>query len=198
MNKFIPIAAALAFSMPLLAEAQNAPQGGVVAATAPGQATVAEAVELQGKIKSIDKKNRSVVVVGAQGKEVVITVGEEARNFKQLRVGDLVTLTYLQALALELKKVENKPIGERVESQQLTRAKPGEKPAGAIERSVRVTAEVVAVDPKARTITLRGPKRTVDLAIEDPAQLKEIKVGNHVEALYIEAIGLEVTADKKK
>ena len=197
MNKLVNVAAAVVFSMPLLSMAQNAPQGGVVAATAPGQAAVAEAVQLQGKVKSIDKKTRTVVVVGAQGKEVSIAVGEEARNFKQLRVGDLVTLTYVQALVLELRKVDNKAVSERVESEQAVRTKAGEKPGGAIERSVRVVADVVAVDPQAKTVTLRGPKRTVELAVNDPAQLKEIKVGNQVEAVYTEAIALEVTAAKK-
>ncbi|MDP3540781.1 MAG: hypothetical protein Q8S26_18945 [Azonexus sp.] len=198
MNKKSALLAALFLSMPLLAVAQSAPQAAVVAASAPGQKAIAEAVQLQGKVKSIDKKSRSVVVVGAQGNEIFMALGEEARNFDQIRVGDLVTLTYVQALALELKKVENNGIRERVESEQAVRAKPGEKPAGAIERSVRVVANVVAVNPKAKTVTLRGAKRTVELAVDDAALLKEIKVGNQVEALYVEAVALEVTAAKKK
>lgn len=198
MKKVFTVAAALVFSMPLVSVAQNAPQGAAIAATAPGQVSVAEAVQLQGKIKSIDKKSRSVVVVGAQGNEIFMTLGEEARNFDQIRVGDLVTLTYVQALALELLKVDKNAVRERVESQQAVRAKPGEKPAGAIERSIRVVADVVAVNPKAKTVTLRGPKKTVELAVNDPAQLKEIKVGDQVEATYTEAVALEVTTAKKK
>ncbi|HSG23215.1 MAG TPA: hypothetical protein VLA64_09690 [Azonexus sp.] len=198
MKKVFTVAAALVFSMPLVSLAQNAPQGAAIAATAPGQVSVAEAVQLQGKIKSIDKKSRSVVVVGAQGNEIFMTLGEEARNFDQIRVGDLVTLTYVQALALELLKVDKNAVRERVESQHAVRAKPGEKPAGAIEHSIRVVADVVAVNPKAKTVTLRGPKKTVELAVNDPAQLKEIKVGDQVEATYTEAVALEVTTAKKK
>lgn len=198
MNKVLTVAATLIFSMPLASLAQNAPQGAAIAATAPGQAAMAEAIQLQGKIKSIDKKSRSVVIVGAQGNEISMTLGEEARNFNQLRVGDLVTLTYVQALALELRKVENKVKSERVESEEAVRSKLGEKPAGAIKRSIRVIADVVAVNPKAKTVTLRGPKQTVELAIEDPAQFKQIKVGDQVEALYTEAVALEVTAGKTK
>lgn len=198
MNKVLTVAATLIFSMPLAALAQNAPQGAAVAATAPGQAAVADGIQLQGKIKSIDKKTRSVVIVGAQGNEVFMTLGEEARNFDQLHVGDLVTLTYVQALALELRKVENKVKSERIESEETVRSKLGEKPAGAVRRSVRVIADVVAVNPKAQTVTLRGPKQTVEVAVEDPARFKEIKVGNQVEALYIEAVALEVTTGKTK
>ena len=152
---------------------------------------------IRDRVKSIDKKSRTVVIVGAEGKEVAMVVGEDARNFKQLRVGDLATLTYVQALALELLKVDNKVVSERVESEQTVRTKLGEKPGGVVQRTIRAVADVVAVDQKAETITLRGPKQTLELAVNNPAQLKEIKVGNQVEVVYVEAIGLEVTAAKK-
>jgi len=198
MNRILGVAAALIIAMPLLAQAQNAPQAGGIVATAPGQAVAAEAVQLQGKIKSIDKKNRSVVVVGAEGNEIVMQLGEEARNFKQIRVGDLVTLTYAQALVLELRKTEQKVAVQRTDSEEAVRAKKGEKPGGAVQHTVNVIADVVGVNTKARTVTLRGPQRTVELAVNDPEQLKAIKVGDQVEVVYTEAVALEVTAAKKK
>lgn len=184
----------LAFSLP--AFAQNQPQGVVVAEKAPGAGAISEAVQLQGKVKSIDKKARQVVV-GANGYEVVFTLGEEARNFNQIKVGDLVTLTYTQALALELRKTAPDGV-KRVDSENAARTKAGEKPGVAVEKTVHVMASVVAVNPKAQTITLRGPKRTVELYINDPAQLQNVKVGDFVEATYVEAVALTVTADKKK
>jgi len=198
MNKISTLLAAAILSMPLLSGAQQAPQAVVASTSSPGKGAVAEAVQLQGKVKSIDKKGRSIVVVGATGNVVLLTLGEEARNFDQIRVGDLVTLTYVQALALELRKVDNMGIRERVDSEKTVRAQPGEKPAGAVERSVRVIANVVAVNPKAQTITLRGPKRTIELVVNNPDQLKEVKVGNQVEALYTEAIALEVSAAPRR
>ena len=198
-NSHISLILAAAFAtLPLAASAQSAPQAAVLAASAPGKAAVGEVVQLQGKVKSIDKKARSVVVVGPHGNEVLLNAGEEARNFDQIRVGDLVTLTYAQALALELRKVANNGIRERVESEDAMRTKKGEKPGVAIEKTVLVIANVVAVNPKAQTVTLRGPKRTVELAVNDPAQFKEIKVGDQVEAKYVEAIAIEVTAAKGK
>ena len=185
----------LAFSLP--AFAQNQPQGVVVAEKAPGAGAITEAVQLQGKVKSIDKKALQVVVVGANGYEVVFSLGEEARNFDQIKVGDLVTLTYTQALALELKKSAGDGI-KRVDSEQAVRTKPGEKPGVAVEKTVQVTASVVGINPKAQTITLRGPKRTVELYINDPAQLQNVKIGDYVDVTYVEATALMVTAEKKK
>ncbi len=195
------ISIVLAFAVlatPVAVMAQQAPQAAVVAATAPGKAAVGEVIQLQGKVTSIDKAKRVVVVTGPQGNHINFNCGEEVRNFDQIRVGDLVTLTYAQALALELRKVANNGIRERVESEQVVRAKPGEKPGAAVENTVQVTANVVAVNPKAQTVTLRGVKRTVELAVNDPAQLKDIKVGDQVEAKYVEAVALEVTAAKRK
>ena len=78
MNKLIKVAAALVISMPLLAQAEKAPQGGAIVASAPGEAAVVQSIQVQGKVKSIDQKSRTVVIVGAQGKEVAMAVGEDA------------------------------------------------------------------------------------------------------------------------
>lgn len=195
----ISIVLAIAFlATPATLLAQQAPQAAVVTASAPGKVGIGEAIQLQGKVTSIDKANRIVVVTGPQGNKVNFNCGEEVRNFDQIRVGDLVTLTYTQALALELRKVANNGIRERVESTDSVRTKPGEKPGAAIEKTVKVIANVVAVHPKAQTVTLRGVNRTVELAVNNPAQFKEIKVGDQVEATFVEAIALEVTAAKRK
>jgi Cu/Ag efflux protein CusF len=180
-----------------LALAQNQPQGAVMLETKPGGGTAVEAIQLQGKVKSIDKTARKVVVVGPNGNEVEFVLGDEARNFDQIKKGDLVTLTYTQALALELRKVAPDGV-KRVDSENAVRAKKGEKPGVTVERTIQVTASVVVVNPGAQTVTLRGPKRTVDLFINDPAQLQNVKVGDFVEAVYVEAIALTVTEANRK
>lgn len=54
-------------------------------------------------------------------------------------------------------------------------------------------AEVTAIDAANKTVTLKGPNRSIDLAVEDPAQLANITVGDRVEATYIEAVAFQVT-----
>ncbi len=199
MKKIIlPIAAAV-LAMPYLASAQNAPQGATMVAKGPGEVAAADAIQIQGKVKSIDKQTRSVVVVGQQGKEVALTLGPQARNFDQIKVGDLVTLTYVQALALDLhKSVNGGKLGQPIVSEESVRAAPGSKPAGAIEKTVTVTANVIKVDQKSQMVTLKGPNRTVELKVKDPAVLQKIKVGDQVDATYTEAVAIEVTAAPAK
>ena len=60
-------------------------------------------------------------------------------------------------------------------------------------------ANVTAVNAKDSTVTLRGPKgNSVDLHVPDPAQLKRVKVGDQVEAVYTEAMAVAVTHQAKK
>ena len=59
-------------------------------------------------------------------------------------------------------------------------------------RQVKVIADVIAVDTDNHTVTLKGPERTVDLRVDDPAQLALIKVGDQVEGTYTEAVAIVV------
>ena len=199
MNKLITPIVATILALPLLGIAQNAPQRDVMVAKGPNGAVAAEVVQLQGKVKSIDKQSRTVVVVGEQGKEVTLPLGPEVKNFDQISVGDIVTLNYVRALALELHKSVNEgKLGQPITTEQSVRAKPGEKPAGAYEKTVNVTANVMAVNYKTQMVTLKGPNRTVELKVKDSNMLKDIKVGDQVDATFTEAVGIKVTSAPKK
>jgi hypothetical protein len=77
-------------------------------------------------------------------------------------------------------------------------AKPGERPAGAVGRQVTIVADVVDVNPAKQSITLRGPKRTVEMLVSDPAQFKLIAKGDQVEAKYTQAVAIIVEPAAKK
>lgn len=169
--------------------------GAVAAATAPGKGVVAETVKLQATITAIDKKTREVTLKGTQGDEVTVTAGPDVKNFEQMKVGDLVTVEFVRALALELKKGGGLVV-QRTEQAGAVGAKPGERPAGAMGAEVKVVADVIGVDPATQTVRLKGPKRTVDLRITDPEQFKRIAKGDQVEATYTEAVAIAVTPAK--
>ena len=196
-KKTLSLIIAAALSTPFLAIAQSPTQSVIAAAKGDGEVAVGEAIQLQGTVKSIDKQNKAVTVVGPQGNEVVITAGPEARNFDQIAIGDMVTLTYTQAVALELIPAGSGVAPGRQVTETVARAEPGQKPAGVIQTTVRILANVVAVNPKAQTVTLKGPERTVELAVKDPAVLAKVRVGQQVEAVFTEAIGLAVTPAAK-
>jgi hypothetical protein len=176
------------------AHAQQAPAPKVVEAkaVAPGKAAAAQAVEVRAIVVGIDKAGRTVDLKGPKGRVVTLAVSEEARNFDQVQLGDHVVVRYMRALSLELKKTGS-AIMERSEKSDAVVAKPGERPGAAAGRQVQVMANVVAVNAKTKTVTLKGPKgNLVDLVLEDPKQVARIKKGDQVEAIYTEAIAISV------
>lgn len=197
MKKIALISAAVLMMGTSAVMAQNKPQAVVAVETAPGVLKVAEGVQFQGKFKSVDPKTREVVIVGPNGNEFKTVLGDEVKNFNQIKVGDIVTLTHVEILVADIKKPSKVEIRERIETEKAVRAKLGDKPAAAIERQVTVVADVTAVDEKKGTITLRGATRTLDLKVKDPKVLKGVKVGTQVEATVTEIIAIEVTAPKK-
>ncbi|WP_223851717.1 hypothetical protein [Cupriavidus pauculus] len=157
----------------------------------PGQATASATATAVATITAIDAPNRRITLKTPQGRVMDMTVGPEARNFEQLRVGDKVTVSYQEALTVSLKKgageatVQEREIAER--------SQPGAKPGGTMGREVTVVAQVVAVNKDAQIVTVKGPRgQVMDLHVSDPAQMQDVKRGDRVQAVYTEAIAISV------
>lgn len=188
----IVVAALAASALP--AHAQS---GGIVAGTAPGKAAVAQTVKITAKITAIDKATRDITLEGPQGNAVTVTAGADVKNFDSLKVGDRVDLQYVEALTLELKKGGGLVVG-KTEKVDAAGGKAGAPPAGAVGRQVTIVADVVAVDPSSRVVTLKGPKQTVDLRIADPEQFRRIAKGDQVEATFTQAVAVAVEPARGK
>ena len=171
--------------------------GAVVAAKAPGAVGVAKTVNVTATITAIDAATRTVSLKGPKGNETSVVAGPEVKNFAQLKVGDAVDLTVVEALTLELKKGGGKPVAWTVK-EGAERAKAGQAPAGVVGRQISVVGDVLAVDAATGTVTVRGPQRTVELKVQDPAQLKLIAKGDQIEATFTEAVALAVTPAAKR
>jgi hypothetical protein len=192
MNRIL-VAACAAVALNI-AHAQQAPAPKAVEAkaVAPGKAAAAQAVEVRAVVVGIDKAGRTVDLKGPKGRVVTLAVSDEVKNFDQVQLGDNLVVRYMRALTLELKKTGSQ-VMERSDKADAARAKPGERPAGAVARQVHVMANVIAVNQKTKTVTLKGPKgNIVDLVMDDPKQVAMVKKGDQVEAVYTEALAISV------
>ena len=192
------LAGALAFSLCALPVfAQQAPTGAQVTASTPGKAAVAQTVKVSVGVTAIDKATRTVTLKTAKGESFDVVCGDEVKNFDQIAVGDQLVVQYVRALSLELKKSGGTAAPK--ETTDAVRAKQGEKPGGAVGRQVTVMTDVVDVNPKAKTISLKGPKgNVVVLDVQNPEQFKVVKKGDKVEAVYTEALAMSVEPAAKK
>lgn len=186
--------AAIASMSPVMA--QNKPQAIIAVDAGPGMLKALEGVQFQGKFKSVDPKTRKVVIVGPEGRELEAILGDEVKNFDKIKVGDIVTLSILKVIVSDVKVISN-GIKERAETLTYSRAQAGDKPAGIIEHQVKLVADVTAIDANKNIVTLKGPTKTVQVAVGQDI-LKGIKVGNQIEAIITQNIAVQVTAPPVK
>jgi hypothetical protein len=178
----------------LSANAQQSGTTAAVVASEPGAALVARTLEVSARVVAIDKTYRIVTLKGPKGDIFEVLAGDDVKNFDQIQLNDVVVARYVESLYLELKKTKA-GIRERRESETAERAPLGERPSAAAAREVVILADVVAVDPKNQTVTLKGPKGNImALPVSNPDQFKVVKKGDQVEATYTEAIALSVEA----
>lgn len=184
----VTVAGALSF--PVVAQ-QPAAGTAMLAASAPGKATIAQITKVSASVEAIDLKTRQVTLKGPKGRVFDLAVGPDVRNLEQVKVGDKVVVGYVEALSLTLKK-DGKELRSNTSATDGARSAAGERPAGVVAQQIEVTADVIAVDAKTQTVTLRGPKQTVDLKVPDPKQFALIKVGDQIQAVYSQAVALSV------
>lgn len=199
---------ALAFSA-LLAGCATDGKDTSPAASASGVSTVEKAaVSAQGDaaatvtitrasaiVESIDLTTRLVGLVAADGTSLVVQAGEQVRNLDQVKVGDRVTLEYFEGFAAELRPAGT-PRNEVQLTEALTRAKPGERPAGAVGDAITANVVIEFVDTVRNVVRFKGPLgKTRVIRVMKPefrAMLQNLKVGDTVAITYFEAVAVSV------
>jgi ribosomal protein L6P/L9E len=185
-----------AISLPTIAQQQPGVMTKQMASSAPGTGTLTSAVVITARVEAVDPARRTVTLKGPKGNVKTVEAGPEVRNFDQIKVGDMVVARYVESLTLTLKK-DGKELRSKGEMTDAARAKAGEKPAGIVGQQVEVTADVIAINAKTQTLTLKGPKQTVELKVPSREQFKLVKVGDQIQAVYTEALALSVEPAKK-
>lgn len=193
------IGAALAGAAAPRAQAQSSPSVKGAVTTTPGMTATAVTADLTGTVVAIDPANHTVSLKRANGEVSEFAVGDQVHNFEQIKIGDVVRAHYSRAVALELKEGAPADAGPpKVENIASPPPPAGAKPGGAVARKITATADVIAVDPASGLVKLRGPEgKEVDLNVQDPTQLKNVKKGDHVKVTYIEALAISVEEPAK-
>jgi hypothetical protein len=165
--------------------------------TAAAQGPVYESVPVTrtATIQSIDKTTRVITLKGEKGSDIEVTVPPQMEGFNSLKVGDQVSATYYDAVALDIRKPGDPPPGAPVTSVQRKERTPGSE----TRREQTFTATIEAIDPAAPSVRLKGPQgRVVTLAVRDPSRLKSIKTGDAVDVTYYQALMVKVSPAPKK
>jgi len=155
-----------------------------------------EAKSITATVVSIDYKTREFTLKGPKGGTETFIAGDEVKNFAQVKKGDQVTFDYTEGVAIDVQKSTEAP--KMAETQKITRAKPGQKPAGTIETIGFLTARVDEIDYKTRIVLLALPEgQTLRFTVGDQVKrLNEIKKGDEVVVQYSQKLSIKVTTPK--
>ncbi|WP_111874332.1 hypothetical protein [Aeromonas bivalvium] len=160
-------------------------------AIASGQVSLAEEVKAEATVTAIDMASRKVSLTNAEGKVFDLVAGEGVTNLDRLKVGDMVTLRYLQMLDLELLK-GSAGVRKRLVEVDGSKAAAGEQPGAEAGMQVTLYADVIDVDKAQQTIRVKGVDKTLTLKVNDPAQLALIAKGDQIKAVQTTAIAIGI------
>jgi Cu/Ag efflux protein CusF len=157
------------------------------AAQAPGsgpESVASASVTVTATVMNVDMKTRAVTLKATDGHEYTVIAGDEVKT------------TYKESLVYEVKKGGTAAGAETTTT--TARGRPGAVPSGVWAQRTTVTVLITAIDPKAPTITFKGPAgNTRTIRVQDPTKLKGISVGDTVEIVYVEAVAIKVERAKK-
>jgi hypothetical protein len=163
------------------------------AATDKPGVVIEDLVVVTATVEAVDNDKRTVTLKGPKGNTVALKVGEAARNFDQIHVGDKVKAEYLDSVAVFVRKPGEPP--DAMETMAVSVAPKGRKPAAIAVNTVEVTATVEKIDYKQRLVTLKGPEGNLNTIKVDPRvkRLADVKVGDQVVFRRTEAVAIRLT-----
>jgi len=157
--------------------------------SAAGQ-TRSQLVHTTATVSKIDHGNRELTLKMQGGEEMPLQVPTEVKGFDALQVGSKVDVDYYRSWTVSMAPTGSKPtMNER-------RGRMVDEGGGVRGREVSLSAEVVAVDPAANTVTFKGPKgnlRTIN--VQSPAlqeKLSSLKPGQVVQFDWVEAVAASI------
>lgn len=148
-----------------------------------------------GTIVALDTTRRLVTLRDDGGQALQVHADASVRGFERLRVGDVVTLDYLLAVAADIRPGGSLPPGAYLQEASEAPRHAG-RPGARIAERVTVVAPILAVDPAANTLTIEAPgARPVTLAVESPehrAALPGLRVGDLLRVAFTEAVAVDI------
>jgi hypothetical protein len=146
-------------------------------------------------IEAIEQSTRTLTVKDDKGIYETIQAPPEMKRFSELKVGDKITARYYDNVVVRLKKPGESTVD--VDSAALTRGT-GTAAAGTAAAQRTITVTVTAMDPKANSVTVKGPNNYVySRKVRDKKTFNALKVGDQLDMTWTEAVLISVDPARK-
>lgn len=141
-------------------------------------------VNVTAHVRSVDASRREITLHGDGGRVETIRVGPEVKDLERIQRGDRVSLRYREGLVLRVQAPGTPDVAPDVQT-KVERTGVGDVLSGSETVRARETLAVTAIDPAARTVTLRGPDaKTWTVKAGKDVALDRVKVGDRFTATY--------------
>ena len=149
------------------------------------------AITRTSKVTAVDPAQRTVTLAHPNGMTNTYELGENVRNFDQIKVGDEVKVTLLEAVAVAVSKSNAPP--DASGRDVIAVAPKGAMPGVIMAKTRQITAKIVSVDPQARTVTVEGPAGGRPSIKAGPkVNLNELQKGDDVTLRVTDALAIRV------
>jgi hypothetical protein len=151
-------------------------------------------VRTQATVKALDPATRAITLQGPKG-VVTVHVGPEVKNYSNLKVGDVVNISYYQSVAAQIVKGSTKVSDP--DAAVFTYGSPqGMKPAGGVGASLTATVKIEAIDLGTNTVAFKsddGQTHIVEAKSPNMQKfIRTLKPGDKVDVTFTDSVAVEV------
>jgi Cu/Ag efflux protein CusF len=159
----------------------------------PPAMTGAATAQVTAKVTAIDYNSRQITLQDSSGNTASYQVSPEVKRFNQIKVGDTITFSYQESVALNIVKAGSQPAAAAPSSSPIVTSIAGDKPAGEVSRTMTTTVMIQAIDAAKPSITVKTEDgRILTFAVQNKDLLSGFKVGDNVQITYSQALLVQV------
>lgn len=151
---------------------------------------------MEGVVTKIDAANRTATLKNDQG-ETQFVAGPGVKNFKQIKVGDQLNVSFEIGVAVELLSSKGNIRSEK-QTTTVTTAPVGDKPAGTVSNTTTVITDVMEIDKAKRNISVKGMDGEIHVIhVKNKKLFSQIALHDQIKVVYFDQMKAVVTAAKK-
>ncbi len=149
---------------------------------------------IQATVEAVDQENRKVTLKDPEGDVVTIDVDENVKNLAQVKVGDILTVDYIEAVTIQVLDKDAAVEAGATAGAAVGTAEPGQKPGAVVVDDITVVVTIEAIDKEQQLVTLKNAEgETKTVKARNPDNLEKVVVGDKVMISYTTALGISVT-----
>ena len=152
----------------------------------------------QATVTRVEKATRHVTLKGEHGDTLRVECGPQIKNFAQIKVGDLLEVSYTERLTITVEAAGN---AEMTTESSTGAAKLGEMPSGSVTERTEYKATITAINKANGTATLKGyDGEEFIITPIHPENLGKVTVGELVVFTHTQAVAasMKKVVPKKK